>query len=90
MIALSPPCGHVAVLVAAGLLFAGCSKVSAENYAKLKVGMAYNEVTAILGSPAGCNDTAGFKACKWGDDKSSITVRFAADKVVMHSADNVR
>jgi hypothetical protein len=90
MIAFSSSRVGAAALVAAGLLIAGCGKVTAENYAKVKVGMAYNEVTAILGSPAGCNDTAGFKACKWGDDKSSITVRFAADKVVMHSADNVR
>jgi outer membrane protein assembly factor BamE (lipoprotein component of BamABCDE complex) len=79
-----------AAAVAAALLLSACSKVTAENYAKIGVGMAYADVTAILGSPASCNDTVGFKVCRWGDDKRSITVRFAADKVVLHSADNIR
>ena len=79
-----------AALLAVGLLVAACSKVTAENYAKIKIGMGYQEVTAVLGNPAGCSDTAGFKSCKWGDDKSNITVRFAADKVVLHSAENIR
>ena len=79
-----------AALLAVGLLVAACSKVTAENYAKIKIGMGYQEVTAVLGSPAGCSDTAGFKSCKWGDDKSNIAVRFAADKVVLHSAENIR
>lgn len=69
---------------------AACSKVNADNYAKIKVGMSYSDVTATIGSPASCNDTAGFKACRWGDEKSGITVRFAADKVVLMSADNIK
>jgi hypothetical protein len=81
---------RLAALVAAGLFLAGCSKVTADNYAKLKVGMTYQETTAILGNPAGCSDTAGFRSCKWGDDKASITVRFAADKAVLHSAEGIR
>ncbi len=81
---------RLAAILAAALLASGCSKVSAENYAKLKVGMSYQETTAILGSPAGCSDTAGFRTCKWGDEKGSITVRFAADKAVLHSAENIR
>jgi hypothetical protein len=79
-----------AALLAAGLLLAACSRVTSENYAKIRVGMAYQEVTTILGAPATCSDTAGFKSCRWGDDKSNITVRFAADQVVLHSADNIR
>ena len=81
---------RLAALLAAALLAGGCSKVNAGNYAKLKVGMSYQETTAILGSPAGCSDTAGFRTCKWGDEKGSITVRFAADKAVLHSAENIR
>jgi hypothetical protein len=72
------------------LLLAACSKVSADNYAKIKVGMEYKEVASILGNPASCDDVAGFKACRWGDDKSQIAVRFAGDKVVLHSAENIR
>lgn len=76
--------------VALALLVASCTKVTAENYAKIKVGMAYPEVTAILGDPASCSDFAGFKACRWGDDKSNVTVRFVGDKVVLHSAENIK
>jgi hypothetical protein len=81
---------RLAALLAAGLLVCACSRLTAENYARLKVGMTYQEVTAILGSPAGCSDTAGFRTCKWGDDRSSITIRFAADKAVLYSSENIR
>ena len=84
------PTVRLALVAAAGLAVAACSKVNAENYAKIKVGMAYADVTATLGSPSGCSETAGFKVCKWGDEKSGVTVRFAADKVMMHSADNIK
>ena len=63
---------------------------TAENYARLKAGMEYKEVTSILGNPASCDDVIGFKSCKWGDEKSHITVRFAGDAVIMHSAENLR
>lgn len=71
-------------------LAAGCSRITHENYEKIRLGMSFQEVTAILGSPAGCDDAAGFKSCRWGDARSGITVRFAADKVVLHSAENIR
>lgn len=81
---------RLALVAAAGLALAACSKLSAENYAKIKMGMAYSDVTATIGNPANCSDTAGFKVCKWGDEKSGATVRFAADKVVMYSSDNLK
>jgi hypothetical protein len=31
-----------------------------------------------------------FKSCRWGDDSRNITVRFAGDQVVLHSAENIR
>jgi len=77
-------------LAVVALLAVGCSKLTAENYAKVKTGMTYSEVTAILGSPASCDEAAGFKSCRWGDDKRHATVRFAADKVILHSAENIR
>ena len=80
---------RMALLVSICLL-AACSKITAENYAKLKAGMEYKEVTGILGNPASCDDVVGFKSCKWGDEKSHITVRFAGDAVIMHSAENLR
>jgi len=81
---------RAAAIALAAACAVACSKINAENYAQLKAGMSYAEVTAILGSPASCDDTAGFKACKWGDAKSGISVRFVADKVVLHSAQNIR
>lgn len=72
------------------LTVAACSKLTPENYAKIKAGMSYDEVTAILGGPDSCSDVAGFKSCRWGDDKRHVTVRFAGEKVVLHSAENIR
>jgi hypothetical protein len=81
---------RLAFVMITALALTACSKVNAENYAKVKMGMDYKDVTGALGNPSACSDTAGFKVCKWGDEKSGITVRFAADKVVMHSAENIR
>ena len=78
------------VLVALALVVAGCSKLTAANYTKVKVGMSYSEVTAILGSPASCDEAAGLKSCRWGDNKSHATIRFGADKVLLHTAENLR
>ncbi len=78
-------------MILAGLVLvaAGCSKLTPENYAKVKVGMAYEEVTAVLGGPDSCSDTAGFKSCRWGDEKRNVTVRFAGEKVLLHTAENL-
>ena len=89
MIAVPPTLRRIALLVSICLL-AACSKVTAENYARLKAGMEYKEVIGILGNPASCDDIIGFKSCQWGDAKSHITVRFAGDAVIMHSAENLR
>jgi outer membrane protein assembly factor BamE (lipoprotein component of BamABCDE complex) len=78
------------ILAAVVLAAAGCSKLTAENYSKLKVGMTYPEVKAILGSPTSCDDTAAFRSCRWGDEKQHVTVRFVADQLVLHSAENIR
>jgi outer membrane protein assembly factor BamE (lipoprotein component of BamABCDE complex) len=77
-------------LAAVAILLSGCSKLTPENYAKLKPGLTYAEVKSLLGEPARCDDLVGFKSCRWGDDRRSITVRFAGDQVVLYSAENVR
>lgn len=89
MITVPTTLRRMALLVSICLL-AACSKITAENYAKIKAGMSYKEVSGILGNPASCDDVVGFKSCKWGDEKSHITVRFAGDAVIMHSAENLR
>lgn len=79
------------IAVIALLPFAvGCSKLTLDNYAKLKLGMPYSEVTALFGGPASCDDMAGFKSCTWGDAKRHVTIRFAGDKVVLYSAENIQ
>ena len=88
MITVPSTLRRMALLVSICLL-AACSKLTAENYAKIKAGMSYNEVSGILGNPASCDDVVGFKSCKWGDEKSHITVRFAADAVILYSAENL-
>ena len=67
------------------LLLAACSKVNQENYAKLEAGMARSQVEQLLGSPAECSGAAGLSSCNWVDGKASISVQFAADKVLMYS-----
>jgi len=63
----------------------GCSRVSKENYDKLKVGMAYEEVINILGSPGSCSETLGTKSCVWGSEKTQIKVSFIASKAIAFS-----
>ncbi len=81
----------VAVL---GLVFAavsGCgSKVSKSNYDKIETGMTLSQVEGILGKGTEKAGLAGAigkvagsaKVMTWGDEKKSITVTFANDKVV--------
>lgn len=75
---------------AVALATAGCNQLTAENYARAKVGMSYGEVTSILGAPTSCDEAAGFRSCRWGDQKRHATERFAGDKVVLHTAENIR
>lgn len=79
-----------ALVLAAALLLVGCSKVTEENYSKLKVGMPYDEVRAILGEPASCDDALGLRKCRWGDDKRWIQVGFVAERVAVTAAGNLR
>lgn len=67
------------------LLTTGCSKITQENYGKLKVGQDYDEVVAILGKADECNGAMGLKDCRWGDDEKLISVKFAGNKVAIFS-----
>ncbi len=70
------------VCLACLLLSAGCSKLSKQNYDRLKIGMEYAEVRAILGDGPICDAAMGAKSCTWGDEQKNITVRFVSDKVI--------
>jgi hypothetical protein len=78
------------VLLAALLLLAACSKVTQANYGKLSVGMDKAEVQALLGDASECEAAVGLSSCLWGDDKASISVQFAADKVLLFSAQGLK
>ncbi len=68
----------------------GCSRLTMDNYNKIKSGMTYDEVIKILGSPAKCSDVLGMRSCTWGDEQKSITVAFVGEKVIVFSANNIR
>jgi hypothetical protein len=76
-------------LVALLIGVSGCSKMTAENFAKLQTGMSFAEVNAILGSPQSCDEALGFRSCQWGDEKSHVTARFVAGKMVLLAAKNI-
>ncbi|HMK59814.1 MAG TPA: hypothetical protein VK452_01545 [Dissulfurispiraceae bacterium] len=67
-----------------------CSRLTMDNYNKIKSGMTYEETTRILGTPDKCNDLIGMRNCVWGNEKKSVTVAFVGDKVLLFSANNIR
>lgn len=75
--------GQMIMVAAACVSLLGCSKVNQETYDKLKVGMDYAEVTAILGEPDSCESLIAFKSCTWGKDPKTITVRLVGEKVIL-------
>ena len=77
----------VAVVAATGslLMLAGCSKLTKENYEKLKTGMEKPELEAIIGGADMCEEALGAESCVWGDDSKNIKVKFVAGKAVFFS-----
>ena len=76
----------ILIIGTALLLITGCSKVTKENYDKLKIGQDYDQVVEILGKADECGGAMGIKDCRWGDDNRHISVKFAGNKVVIFSA----
>lgn len=72
------------------LLAVACSKVTVENYDKLKTGMRYEEAKQLLGAPDKCSEVLVIKSCVWGDDKRHISINFIGDQAVVFSAENIR
>ncbi len=77
-------------LLCFALLLGACSKVNEANYAKLNAGMDKAEVQALLGAPTECAGALGMSSCTWGDEKSSISVQFAGDKVLLFSGQGLK
>ncbi|WP_016955180.1 hypothetical protein [Catenovulum agarivorans] len=70
---------RLAILVALISICSGCSKITADNYNKIKVGMELEEVEAIIGTADECSEVIGTKQCVWGDNKRNIKITFVAD-----------
>ena len=79
------------LVLAAALLLAGCTKVTQENYAKIREGMSEQEVHAILGKPSESSTTTVLgisgTSSKWVSGDSEINVRFVNGKVALSSFD---
>ena len=76
-------------LIALVLIACG-SKISLDNYNKLKAGQTYEEVKQILGEPARCDEVIGIRTCQWGEEQRGISVNFVAGQVILLSARNLK
>lgn len=78
--ALRPLAAFLAVLA-----FVACSKITPENYERVKEGMTEAEVTAILGPPteSSAMSILGItgQSSRWAGKESLITVQFVNGKV---------
>lgn len=72
------------------LTMSGCSKLTLENYNKITMGMPYDEVVQLIGTPDRCDDVMGVRSCQWGDEKHSVHVNFLAGQVLLFSSSNLK
>lgn len=80
----------VTTLLALMLLLGACSKLTQANYDRIELGMPYQEVVDILGTPDKTDDVVGARNCVWGKEPNTITIKFVADKVVYHAAKGLK
>jgi hypothetical protein len=76
----------ITIIIFVSLFISACSKVTQENYEKIKLGMAYEEVADILGKAQECGSSIGMTNCRWESNGKYIKIQFIADKVVLFSA----
>jgi len=81
---------YALILILLVATLCGCSKLTSENYAKIKTGIEYGEVVKILGKPDSCSEALFVKSCVWGDEKKNITVSFVADKAILSASRNIK
>lgn len=83
---------HIRLIIALSLLamLLGCSKLTVENYSKIKMGIEYGAVVAILGKPDNCSETLFVRNCVWGNEQRNITVNFVGGKVALFASKNIK
>ncbi len=79
----------IVLLVSVVMLF-GCSKLTMDNYSKIKTGIEYSAVVQLLGKPDSCSEALFVKSCVWGNEQKNITVNFLGDKAVLSSSRNIK
>jgi hypothetical protein len=77
------------VLFALVILLSACSKLDAQSYSQIKVGMTLDEVTSLIGEPRNCDAVIGVMNCEWGDKKTSVKIKLVQDKVIFMSAEGL-
>ncbi|AQQ01664.1 DUF3862 domain-containing protein [Pseudoalteromonas aliena] len=73
------------LIIATLLSLAACSKVSQENYEKIKIGMDKADVETLLGSADNCVEKTLHTNCVWGDETRNIEITLVSDKVTLYS-----
>ena len=76
----------IALFIFSSIFLLDCSKLTQENYEKIKLGMKYEEVVDILGQAQECDSSIGVTNCRWESNGKYIKIQFIADKVVLFSA----
>jgi len=74
------------LLLSALLLIVACSKLTPENYSKIKMSMPYDQVVELIGKPDQCDGAMGIKDCTWGGKKKQINVKFLNENVIFFTA----
>lgn len=78
-----------ALVLAAAILLAACSKVTQENFSRIQDGMSEKEVRGLLGEPTESSSAAVLgvsgTSSRWVDGETVITVRFVNGKVALKS-----
>ena len=80
----------VLALLGTAMLLGGCSKLTKENYDKIRTGMHYDEVVTLIGKPENCSEAIGLSVCEWKNGDSTVTVNFIANKVTLRTASNLK
>jgi len=76
----------IALFIFSSIFLLDCSKLTQENYEKIKLGMKYEEVVDILDQAQECDSSIGVTNCRWESNGKYIKIQFIADKVVLFSA----
>lgn len=81
---------HSVLTIGLLLVLLGCSRLTLDNYNRIAMGMHYDEVIELIGSPRKCDDVMGVRSCEWGDDERSVQVNFVAGQVLIFSSRNLK